>query len=319
MKVVFMGTPDFAVPTLKALIDNHEVTAVVSQPDKPKGRGKHLMPTPVKEVALEYNIPIYQPVSAKDSSFVEELSKIEADVFVVVAYGQLLPESILKIPKYGCINVHGSLLPKYRGAGPIQWSIINGESKTGVTIMYMEKGLDSGDMILKEEIEITPNDDYGTLHDKMAPVGAKALIKALELIEKGEVKAEKQIDSESTYAPRITKEIAQIDWRKSSKDIVNMIRGMRPTPCAFSFLNEEMVKIWWATEIDGYEGKFGEVVDVLPKMGVVVKTGDTAVIITELQVKGGKKMATADYLLGHTIEKGNMFKYYQTIKVTIRK
>lgn len=319
MKVVFMGTPDFAVPTLRGLIEHHEVVAVISQPDKPKGRGRHLMPTPVKEVAMEHNIPVYQPASAKDPSFIELLGDIEADVFVVVAYGQLLPESILNMPKYGCINVHGSLLPKYRGAGPIQWSIINGETVTGVTIMYMEKGLDTGDMILKKEIPIEPNDDYGTLHDKMCLVGAKALLEALYLMERGQIKAEKQDDSLSNYAPRITKDIAQIVWTKTSREIINLIRGLRPTPCALTFYDEQMIKVWWAEEIEGYEGRCGEIVDVLPKKGIVVKTGDTAVVITELQVKGGKRMRASDYLLGNSLEKGKVFKYYQTIKITVRK
>lgn len=319
MKVVFMGTPYFAVPTLEGLIKNHEVMAVISQPDKPKGRGKHLQPTPVKEVAMENNIPVYQPNSIKDPSFIELLGGIEADIFIVVAYGQILPQSILDMPKYGCINVHGSLLPKYRGAAPIQWSIINGEEKTGVTIMYMEKGLDSGDMILKEEIKIEPDDDYGTLHDKMCIVGANTLLKALNMIEKGTVKAEKQKSEESTYASMIDKDMGQIVWKNTSKNIINLIRGFRPVPCAFTFYEEQMIKIWWAKEVTGYTGQPGEIVDVLPKEGIVVKTGDTAVLITELQAKGGKRMSAADYLLGHDIVKGSILKYYQTIKVVIRK
>lgn len=319
MKVVFMGTPDFAVPTLRALCEKHQVVAVVSQPDKPKGRGKKLQPTPVKMAAMEYNLPVYQPERIKDQEFIKTLKTFEADIFVVVAYGQILPEEILNIPPMGCVNVHGSLLPKYRGAAPIQMAIVNGEEKTGVTIMYMEKGLDSGDMILKKEIPIDKNDTYGTLHDKMCIVGAKALLEALELMEKGEVNPQKQEDSLSTYAPRIEKGNAQLVWERPSYQIINTIRGFNPVPGAFSFYKDEMVKIWSAVPVDGYNGKPGEIVDVDLKKGIVVKTGDSAVLITELQFKGGKKMPTIDYLRGHNIEKGEFFKFYQTFKVVVRK
>ncbi len=318
MKVVFMGTPDFAVPTLRALCEKHEVAAVISQPDKPKGRGKKMQPTPVKVAAEEKNIPVYQPDKIRNDEFVDFLKTLNADIFVVVAYGQILPESILNIPKYGCVNVHGSLLPKYRGAAPIQMAIVNGEEKTGVTIMYMEKGLDSGDMILKKEVAIEKDDTYGTLHDKMCVLGADALIEALELIESGNVNAQKQDDSLSTYASRIEKGNAQIVWENPSKQIVNLVRGFNPVPGAFSFYNEEMFKIWKAEEVEGYNGKPGEIVDV-NKKGIVVKTGDTAVLVTELQAKGGKKMSAADYLRGHSVEKGEFFKFYQTIQIKIRK
>ena len=244
MKVLFMGTPDFAVPVLEELIKKHDVVAVVSQPDKPKGRGKKLQPTPVKVVAVENNIPVYQPERIKNEEFVEILKGIEADVYVVVAYGQILSQEILDIPKYGCINVHGSLLPKYRGAAPIQWAIINGEEKTGVTIMYMVKALDSGDMILKKEIDIDPEDTYETLHDKMAPAGAKALIEALDLIENGNVSAEKQDESRTCYASMITREMGLIDWSKSSKEIKNKVRGFNPVPAAYTNYDDEVIKIF---------------------------------------------------------------------------
>lgn len=307
MNVVFMGTPDFAVPTLERLIEKHIVKAVVTQPDKPKGRGKKILYTPVKEIAVKNNIPVFQPEKIKTSEFIEEIKKIEADIFVVVAYGQILPESLLNIPKYGCINVHGSLLPKYRGAGPIQWSIINGEKVTGVTIMYMEKGLDTGDMILKKEIEISQDDTYGTLHDKMSVVGADALIETLELIEKGVVNPVKQDDSLSCYAPMLKKEDGKINWQKDSKDIINLIRGLNPWPSAYCSYNDDIFKIWKAEEIcdkkyDNAEP--GEIVDILNKKGFAVKTKDSAVVITEMQVKGGKKMSSVDYLRGHKIEKG---------------
>lgn len=304
MKVVFMGTPDFAVPTLEALIKNHEVVAVVSQMDKPKGRGKKLMPTPVKEFALNKGIEnIYQPKSIKEDEIIEKLKSLDADVFVVVAYGQILSQEVLDIPKYGCINVHGSLLPKYRGAAPIQWSIINGEEKTGVTIMYMEKGLDSGDMILKREIEISSSMTYKELHDEMSLVGAKALIDALDMLEKQEVKPEKQNHDLATYAPMITKEIGHINWNNTSKDIVNLVKGINPSPMAYTIYKNEPIKICVCEEVEGYDGQIGEIV-AIEKRGFVVKTKDSAVIITQMQAKGGKKMKTEDYLRGHTIDKG---------------
>ncbi len=303
MNIVFMGTPDFAVETLKKLIEKHNVIAVISQPDKPKGRGKKLVHTPVKQFALDNGIEkIYQPEKIRDENFVKELESLNADLFVVVAYGQILPESVLNIPKYSCINVHGSLLPKYRGAAPIQWSIINGEEKTGVTIMYMEKGMDTGDMILKEEIIIEPTETYKTLHDKMSIVGADALIKTLDLIESGSVTPEKQNDEEATYAPMITKEMGHIDWNNSSKDIINLIRGINPMPMAYTIYKDETFKISQAEEILGYDGNIGEIVDVT-KDGFIVKTKDSSIIIKEMQAKGGKRMKTSDYLRGHTIEK----------------
>lgn len=307
MKVVFMGTPDFAVPVLEALIKNHQVVAVVSQPDKPKGRGKKLQPTPVKAVAEANNIPVYQPERIKDDEFVDFLEKIEADIYVVVAYGQLLSQRILDIPKYGCVNVHGSLLPKYRGAAPIQWSIIDGEEKTGVTIMYMVKKCDAGDMILKKEIEIAPDDTYETLHDKMAPVGAEALIEALDLIEKDQVKAEKQDDSLSCYASMITRNMGIIDWSKSSKEIKNKVRGFNPVPAAYTNYGGDILKIFKADILEGYDnGEIGEILAVDKKKGFVVKTGDGAVMVTEIQAKGGKRMNCADYMRGHEIEVGKI-------------
>lgn len=309
MKVVFMGTPDFAVPVLEALIKNHQVIAVVSQPDKPKGRGKKLQPTPVKAVAEANNIPVYQPERIKDDEFVDFLEKIEADIYVVVAYGQLLSQRILDIPKYGCVNVHGSLLPKYRGAAPIQWSIIDGEEKTGVTIMYMVKKCDAGDMILKKEIKIEPEDTYETLHDKMAPVGAEALIESLDLIEKGEVKAEKQDDELSCYASMITRDMGIIDWSKSSNEIKNKVRGFNPVPAAYTNYGGDILKIFKADILEGYDnGEIGEILAVDKKKGFVVKTGDGAVMVTEIQAKGGKRMNCADYMRGHEIEVGKILK-----------
>jgi methionyl-tRNA formyltransferase len=304
-----MGTPDFAVPPLKALIENHEVVAVISQPDKPKGRGKHLVPTPVKEEALKHDIPVYQPEKIKSEDAVKLVTSLDADIFVVVAYGQILPNSILEKPKYGCINVHGSLLPKYRGAAPIQWAVIDGEETTGVTIMYMAEGLDCGDMILKKEIPILPEDTYGSVYDELSELGADALIEAMEIIEDGTAEPEKQDDSLSTYAKKIEKEMGHIDWTKPSKDIVNLVRGFNPMPGAYTLYGEDNIKIWMTETIDtAFEGTAGEIVDVNPKKGFTVKTGDGAVLVTQMQAKGGKRMSSADYMRGHSIEKGIVLK-----------
>lgn len=308
MKVLFMGTPDFAVNTLEALIEKHNVVAVISQPDKPKGRGKKLQPTPVKEVAEKHNIPVYQPVKIKDEEFCNFLEAIDADIFVVVAYGQILSERILNMPKYGCVNVHGSLLPKYRGAAPIQWSVINGESVTGVTIMYMDKICDAGDMILKKEIPIDNNETYGSLHDKMAPIGAEALLEALELIEKGEANAIKQNENEVTHAPMINKEMGHIDWSKPAEEIKWLIQGFNPIPGAYTIYNEDMLKIWSCQVIPIEDGNIGEIVATDIKKGFSVKCGKDGLLITQVQAKGGKKMNSADYMRGHKIEIGTILK-----------
>lgn len=307
MNIVFMGTPKFAVESLKMLIKEHNVLAVVTQPDKPQGRGKKLTPSPVKELALENNIEVLQPVNVKDGTFAEELRKYNADVFVVVAYGRILNEEVLNLPKYGCINVHGSLLPKYRGAGPIQWSIINGEKKTGVTTMFMEKGLDSGDMLLKTEMDIFEDDTYGTLGERMALVGADTLKETLEMLEKGELKPEKQNHDESTYAPMITKDLECINWENSAENIKNLIRGLNPEPGAYSLLNGEMMKIWAASVNDNeYSSPAGTIVEV-NKKGFVVSTAKGGLFVKEVQAKGGKKMPADAYMRGHKIEVGMSF------------
>lgn len=309
MNIVYMGTPDFAVPALEKLIKKYNVTAVVTQPDKPKGRGKKIIFSPVKELALKNNIEVFQPEKVKDENFIKEMEKLNPDIIVVAAYGQILNEKILNLPKYGCINIHGSLLPKYRGAAPIQWSIINGEEKTGVTIMYMEKGLDTGDMILKREIPINKEDTYGSVHDKMSLVGAEAVIEAIEMIEKGNVNAQKQDDTLSSYAVMISKDIGHIDWNKNSNEIINLIRGLNPAPIAYTFYEDEVLKIWEAEQICcELEMKNGEIIDVMPKKGILVKTNDSAILIKEIQQKGGKKMSCPDYLRGHNIKKGTILK-----------
>ncbi len=306
MKIIFMGTPDFAVPCLDMLVkEGHEVCLVVTQPDKPKGRGKKMLFPPVKEKAIEYGIEVFQPVKVKEEEAVEKLRSYNADIIVVVAFGQILPESILNMPKYGCVNVHGSLLPKYRGAAPIQWSVINGDTKTGVTTMYMEKGLDTGDMLLKAEFDITSEDTYGTVHDKMCVMGADVLKETLVKIENGTIVREKQDDALSNYAPMISKETGHIDWNKTSFEIINLIRGLDPVPAAWTVYNGEVLKIWKAVkfECDNSTAKCGEIADITKK-GFVVKTGDSFVLVTEIQARGGKRMATDAYMRGHAVEKG---------------
>ena len=308
MRVIFMGTPDFAVPTLEALIEKHEVLAVVTQPDKPKGRGKKMVFPVVKEKALEHNITVYQPQKVKTPEFVEILKEYQPDIMVVVAFGQILSEEILNIPKYGCINVHGSILPQYRGAAPIQWSIINGEEFGGVTTMYMAKGLDSGDMILKAKEKIKPDDTYGSLYDRLSVIGADLLIKPLDLIENGEVKRIPQNDDEATFAPMIKPELEHINWNGKNTDIVNLIKGLNPQPVAYTMLNDEKLKIWFAETIDGdYNGEPGTIVDVR-KRDFVVMTAEGAVAVKEVQAQGGKRMSADAYMRGHAIEKGTILK-----------
>ena len=306
MNVVFMGTPEFAVPTLEALVKEHNVSAVVTQPDKPKGRGKKMMFSAVKEKALEYGLTVYQPEKVKDSDFVQVLKELAPDIMVVVAFGQILSEEILNIPKYGCINVHGSLLPEYRGAAPIQWSIIHGREYGGVTTMYMAKGLDSGDMILKAQEKIRDDDTYGSLYDRLSVIGADLLIKTLELIESGEAPRTPQNDAEATTAPMITRKMERINWNDRADNIVNLIKGLNPQPVAHTLLKGEKLKIWFAEkEGNGYTGTPGEIVDVRKK-DFVVMTADGAVAVKEVQAQGGKKMTTDAYMRGHAIDKGTI-------------
>ena len=306
MNVVFMGTPEFAVPTLEALVKEHNVSAVVTQPDKPKGRGKKMMFSAVKEKALEYGLTVYQPEKVKDSDFVQVLKELAPDIMVVVAFGQILSEEILNIPKYGCINVHGSLLPEYRGAAPIQWSIIHGREYGGVTTMYMAKGLDSGDMILKAQEKIRDDDTYGSLYDRLSVIGADLLIKTLELIESGEAQRTPQNEAEATAAPMITREMERINWNDRADNIVNLIKGLNPQPVAHTLLKGEKLKIWFAEkEGNGYTGTPGEIVDVRKK-DFVVMTADGAVAVKEVQAQGGKKMTTDAYMRGHAIDKGTI-------------
>lgn len=304
MRAIFMGTPEFAVPTLQALIDHHEVIGVVTQPDKQRGRGKKVQFPPVKEKAVEYNIPVYQPVRAKEEAFIETLRQLNPDVIVVVAYGQILPESILNIPKYGCINVHGSLLPKYRGAAPIQWAVLDGEEKTGITTMFMEKGLDTGDMLDKVEVVLDPKETAGTLHDKLMEAGADLLLETLKKLEAGTAVRTKQDDSKSCYAKMLSKEMGKIDFTKSANEIERLIRGMNPWPSAYTSMSGKTMKIWDADVVE-YQGnkKPGTIVDVT-KDSILVATGENALALKEIQLAGKKRMQVQAFLLGRSVEKG---------------
>ena len=304
MKVVFMGTPEFAVPTLQALIDHHQVAAVVTQPDRQRGRGKKVQFSPVKEKAAEYKIPVLQPEKARDEEFIQELETIAPDVIVVVAYGQILPERILNLPKYGCINVHGSLLPKYRGAAPIQWAVLNGEEKTGITTMYMEKGLDTGDMIDKAEVVLDPKETAGSLHDKLMNLGADLLLETLDKLEKGTIVRTKQDDSQSCYAKMLSKEMGRMDFSRSAKELEQWIRGMNPWPSAYTTMNGKTLKIWDA-DVVSYEGSEepGTVVKVT-KDTIIVAAGEGALALKEIQLAGKKQMPVQAFLLGSSVETG---------------
>ena len=304
MNILYMGTPDFAVPCLEKLIsDDHVVKAVVTQADKPKGRGKKIIFTPVKECAVSHNIPVYQPETLKDEAFKEELERINPDVIVVVAYGKILPEYILNYPKYGCINIHASLLPRYRGAGPIQWCLINGETVTGVTSMYMEKGLDTGDMLIKKETPIGEYENCEELYNRLSILGAETLSETLILAEKGELNPEKQSDSLSTYAPMITKDTGIIDWNKSSSEIINLIRGTYIWPVAHTLYKGETLKVYSALKGSTNATKLpGEIVSA-GKLGLEVMCGDgNTIVIKDAQFFGSKRMSIESYLNGHNID-----------------
>ncbi|HBF8538126.1 TPA: methionyl-tRNA formyltransferase [Clostridioides difficile] len=305
MKIVFMGTPDIAVPCLQKIIDEkYEILGVVTQPDKPKGRGKKLGMSPVKELAIENNIPVYQPVKARDKEFIDKIKSLNPDVIVVVAFGQILPKEILEIPKLGCINVHVSLLPKYRGAAPINWVIINGEEKTGVTTMYMDEGLDTGDMILKTEVNLDENITAGELHDKMMNIGAETLKETLRLIEEGNAPREVQNHEEFSYAPIMNKSLGNIDFSKSAREIHNLVRGVNPWPSAYTTYNDVIMKVWKTKVLDKKSTKdVGTIIDV-SKDGIKVSTIDNVLLIEEIQMPNKKRMLVGEYIKGNTIETG---------------
>lgn len=302
MKIVYMGTPDFAVAPLEAIIKaGHEVTAVVTQPDKQKGRGKEVQMTPVKECALKNGIPVLQPVKIKEPEAIEELKKYPADIFVIAAFGQLLSEEILHMPRFGCINIHASLLPAYRGAAPIQWVIINGEKKTGVTIMQMAKGLDTGDMLLKKEVLIDEKETGESLHDKLMAAGAGLIVEALPKIEKGEIVPEKQDDALSCYASRLTKSMGLIDWTKDAVAIERLVRGLNSWPSAYTVYKGKTLKIWEADVIAGNSSFRPGTVAEVGKDYFDVAAGEGRLRIKTLQLEGKKKVSVRDFLLGYEI------------------
>lgn len=298
MRIVFMGTPEFAVPCLSALINKHEVLAVFTQPDKPKGRKQVFTPTPVKEKALEYNIPVYQPNTLKDGESFKLLSEINPDVIIVVAYGKILPKNILELPNYGCINVHASLLPKYRGAAPIQWSIILGEKKTGVTTIQMDEGIDTGDMIQSASLTIGENETADELHDRLSELGAKLIIETLETVENGTATYTKQEDSLSNYVSMLSKDISPIDFTCVAQAVHNKVRGLNSWPSATAVMDGKRIKIHKTRVVDG-SGQPGEIISLEP---LIVACGKDAVEILELQLEGKKKMTAEDFLRGHKIE-----------------
>ncbi len=307
MKIVFMGTPEFAVPCLERLIqDGHEVAAVFTQPDKPKGRGYAMTPPPVKVCALEHGIEVFQPVSMKDGTALEILNNIKPQLIAVVAFGKILPKEILDLPEYGCINVHGSLLPKYRGAAPIQWSVLNGDKITGITTMYMDVGLDTGDMLLKAETEIGENETSGELHDRLAVMGAQLLSETVKCLEKGSVERIKQDNSQSCYASMLDKSMCSIDWNDSAVNVHNKVRGLSPWPVAVASIMNKKVKIHKTKvhDTDGVKGEWGEIVSLDP---FVVACGKGTVEILELQLEGKKRMKIKDFLMGHRLQTGERF------------
>ena len=305
-----MGTPDFSVGTLEALVEaGHEVVLAVTQPDKPRGRGKEMQFTPVKECALKYNIPVFQPRRVREAECIEELRKYNADIMVVVAFGQILPKEILEMTPYGCVNVHASLLPKYRGAAPIQWSIIDGEEVTGVTTMQMNEGLDTGDMLLKVEIPIEEKETGGSLHDKLAEAGAKLCVETLEALQNKTVTPVPQGETTTAYAKMLEKQLGNIDWTKSAVEIERLIRGLTPWPSAYTNWNGKVMKIWDAkvveSENDTNEAQPGAIVKV-EKDTFDVQTGDGLLKVRELQIPGKKRMDAGAFLRGYQIKEGEI-------------
>ena len=305
MRVVFMGTPDFAVGTLLAIADaGHEIAGVVTQTDKPVGRKQELKPTAVKAAALERGFAVYQPKKLRNNpEFLETLQKLSPDVIVVAAYGKIIPKEILELPKYGCLNVHASLLPKYRGAAPIQWAVIDGEEKSGVTIMQMDEGLDTGDMLATVEVPITKEETGGSLFDKLAKAGAELLAETLPKVEKGELHPVKQpAESPTPYARMISKADGRMDWSLPARKLECFVRGMNPWPAAYTSLQGKGLKIWKSQVETAKSGKKPGTVLAADEKGLLVQAGETALRITELQLEGKKRMKASDFLRGHKVE-----------------
>lgn len=303
MKVIFMGTPDFSVGTLEALIEaGHEVVLAVTQPDKPKGRGEKMQFTPVKETAVKHNIPVFQPKKVREPECIEELRKYSADIMVVVAFGQILPKEILEMTPYGCVNVHASLLPKYRGAAPIQWAVINGEEVSGVTTMQMDEGLDTGDMLLKTEIVLDKSETGGSLHDKLAEAGAKLCVETLKALEEKTVTAVPQGETTTEYARMLNKTLGNIKWENSAVQIERLIRGLNPWPSAYTDWDGKVMKIWEASVVEEESDELPGTVVKVEKDGFCVQTGKGQLKVLALQIPGKKRMDAAAFLRGYQIE-----------------
>ncbi len=312
MKIIFMGTPDFAKESLEAIYNaKHEIIGVVTNQDKPQGRGMKLTPSPVKQYALEKNIPIMQPKTIKENAeFIEQIKALKPDVICVVAYGKILPKEILEIPKYGCINVHGSLLPKYRGAGPIQWAVLNGDKTTGITTMYMNEGMDSGDIILQQEVQIGEDETTGKLWERLSILGGKLLVETLKQLENGTAPRKKQGDDFSV-APMLTKNMAKINWQEqTASQIKNLVRGLNPIMGAYSYLNGKKIKFWKVAvekNVSNQVKPNGTIVEVDNKKGILVTTKNEMLRILEIQGENAKRMPVQDYLRGNKVNVGEKF------------
>lgn len=314
MRIIFMGTPEFAVPVLESLINSrHEVVAVVTQPDRPKGRGKNMQFSPVKECALAHNIPVMQPVNVSVPEVIDELRAYEPELIVVVAFGQFVTKKIREMPKYGCINVHASLLPKYRGAGPIQWAVINGEKESGVTTMYMCREIDKGDMLLKDTVTLDPKETGDSLHDKLSMMGGPLLLKTIDQLENGSAVRIPQCEEESTYAPKLEKTMGNIDWTMDADRIERLVRGLNSWPGTFTKIHGKTVKIWDCDVVrqetlteNQAAAKPGTVI-VSEKDQLIVKAGNGALSLRMLQPEGKKNMTVDAYLRGYPITQGELF------------
>lgn len=313
MKIVYMGTPDFAVAPLRAMVEaGYEIAGVVTQPDKPKGRGKTLMPTPVKEEALKHNVTVYQPEKVRDPEFLDILKGIGPDIIVVAAFGQIIPKVILEMPEFGCINIHASLLPKYRGAAPIQQAVIDGEKESGVTIMKMAPGIDTGDMISRTVVELSPEETGGTLFDKLAQAGAQLLVQTLpSIFDRSAVYEKQPKDSPTPYAAMISKQMGLMDFGRSAQELERLVRGLNPWPSAYTFLKGRTLKVWKSRIDAGNSSAEPGTVIEADKEGIHVACGSGILILTELQLEGKKRMEAEAFLRGFKVEKGTKFTDYK--------
>ena len=308
MRVIFMGTPEYAIRSLEAVYAEHEVVAVLTRADKPNKRGNKIQFSPVKEFALAHNIPVFQPENLKDEALYAELAALNPDISAVVAYGMMIPNNIIDLPKFGTINVHGSLLPKYRGAAPMQYSVLNGDETAGVTIMYVSEALDSGDVILKKEIPVGVDETFGELHDRLAVLGAEALVEAMQEIADGTSTRTPQNSADATFAPSIKKEECVIDWTLPASQVHNRVRGLSPIPCANTRLPDgKLLKVYRTEKVEGYSGQPGEVVDVIKKKGFVVSCGEGAVCVVSAKPEGKREMPGFELVNGHYVKIGDVF------------